>query len=586
MRRRALALLVIAVVVIVPIAAYAASRHSSAASRPLIVTAAVTRRTIEDKVTLTGTLSRLAQRTVTTDAASHVSDVSVQDGTVVSAGQAIIGLNGREMVAEPGSLPFFRSLSVGDQGPDVHQLEQILAGGGYFTGPIGSVFTQRTAAALAAWQAAHGYGGISPDRPLTLTVSLQPSGAYGLGPQSTAGLIIGGASTTARTPSTSAAVHAVLTAASAVPALSIYALDSVTPKGSPAVFVVYTSQPSDQPLSFTVTEEGGAPADEVLPPTGPFTIPAGASFVQVQVPTRANGLVEPDAALTLQLDAGAGYSVATPSTATTTIRSSDVPQLSLQGGGTVPAGAEAAFTITADQAPVRDTSVVFQVAGTAQPGQDFVPVANSIVLHAGQRSATVSLQTLNRDVIFQPTDMITGAWPIRVGQVFVKAGDTVVPGGQLFNLTDTSFTVQLSASPSDRTQLKVGQAVTVQMQGGSTQTDGVISELDDNVTFDPTTKTQSYQGKISVGDLGAADGATVTIDVTVKAAENVLTVPIAAVKQNGLGEDVVRVIDLAHGAAITEVPVHTGLADSSYMQIDSGLSEGQVVVVETDKHAG
>ncbi|HET7739409.1 MAG TPA: HlyD family efflux transporter periplasmic adaptor subunit [Mycobacterium sp.] len=544
----------------------------------------MTRRTIDNQLTLTGTLSRLAQRTVTAAAAAQVSDVSVQDGAIVNAGQSIIGLDGREMVAEPGSLPFFRSLTVGDQGPDVHQLEQILADTGYLKAPIGDVFTQQTATALAGWQAAHGYGGIAPDRPLTLTVSLQQSAAYSLGPQSTAGLVIGGASTTARL--TPGAVDAVLTSAATIPTLSIYALDTVTPKGSPAVFVVYSSQPSSQPIDFSVTEEGTAPPDEVLPASGPFAIPPGATSVQVQVPTRANGLVEPDAALSLRLATGSGYSVGSPSVATTTIRSADIPQLSLHGGGTVPAGGTAAFTITADQPPVHDTTVVFQVGGTAQPGQDFVPVPSSILLHAGQRTATVSLHTLNRNVVFEPTDMIAGAWPIRVGQVFVKAGDLVAPGGQLFNLTDANFTVQLSASPSDRTQLKVGQAVTVQLQGGSAQADGVISELDDNLTYDATTKAQSYQGKISVGDLGAADGATVTIDVTVQAAENVLSVPIAAVKQDGLGQDVVRVIDLAHGAAIHEVPVRTGLADSSYMQIESGLSEGQVVIVETDKTAG
>jgi len=569
------------VLVIGPVATYAASSHSSAATRPLIVTAAVTRRTIENQLTLTGTLSRLAKRTVAAAAAAQVSDVSVQDGAIVNAGESIIGLDGREMVAEPGSLPFFRSLSVGDQGPDVHQLEQILADTGYLKGPIGDVFTQQTAEGLAGWQAAHGYGGIAPDRPLTLTISLQQSTAYSLGPQSTAGLVIGGASTAARL--TPGAVNAVLTSAAAVPTLSIYALNTVVPKGSPAVFVVYSSQPASQPIDFTVNEEGTAPADEVLPPTGPFAIPPGATAVQVQVPTRANGLVEPDAAVSLQLQTGPGYSVGSPSVATTTVRSADIPQLSLHGGGNVPAGGTAAFTITADQPPVHDTTVVFQVGGTAQPGQDFVPLPSSITLRAGQRSATVSLHTVNRNVVFEPTDMITGAWPIRVGQVFVKAGDLVAPGGQLFNLTDANFTVQLSASPSDRTQLKVGQAVTVQLQGGSAQADGVISELDDNLTYDATTKAQSYQGKISVGDLGAADGATVTIDVTVQAAENVLSVPIAAVKQNGLGQDVVRVIDLAHGAAIHEVPVRTGLADSSYMQIEGGLSEGQVVIVETDK---
>jgi hypothetical protein len=265
--------------------------------------------------------------------------------------------------------------------------------------------------------------------------------------------------------------------------------------------------------------------------------------------------------------------------AETTIKSSDVPEINVTGGGSIVAGGTATFTISADQPVLKDTTVSFAVAGTAQPGQDFVPLPSAVLLRAGQTSISVSLTTINSGVVFEPTDMITGSWPIRVGQVFVKAGDIVGPGTQLFTLTDSNFTVTLSASPSNRTQLKVGQSVTVQLQGGSAQAAGVISQLDDYVTVNPSTNAETYAGKISVGDLGAADGATVTIDVTVQAADNVLTVPIAAVKQNGLGQDVVRVIDLGTGH-VTEAQVRTGLSDSSYIQINSGLTEGQVVIVD------
>jgi hypothetical protein len=77
------------------------------------------------------------------------------------------------------------------------------------------------------------------------------------------------------------------------------------------------------------------------------------------------------------------------------------------------------------------------------------------------------------------------------------------------SLTDTTFTVTLEASASDRTKLKVGDQATVTLSGGSAQSTGVISELDDNISTDSVTKQQVYKGKITVGDLGAADGATV-----------------------------------------------------------------------------
>ena len=62
-----------------------------------------------------------------------------------------------------------------------------------------------------------------------------------------------------------------------------------------------------------------------------------------------------------------------------------------------------------------------------------------------------------------------------------------------------------------------------------------------------------------------------------------LTVPIAAVKQNGSGDDVVRVIDLDHGGQVHEVKVTTGLSEGSYIEVKSGLNAKQVVVVEVDQ---
>jgi multidrug efflux pump subunit AcrA (membrane-fusion protein) len=85
------------------------------------------------------------------------------------------------------------------------------------------------------------------------------------------------------------------------------------------------------------------------------------------------------------------------------------------------------------------------------------------------------------------------------------------------------------------------------------------------------------------GTLGAADGAPVTIDVVLQERHNALTVPIAAVKQNGDGADVVRVIDLAHGGKVREVIVKTGLSEGSYIEIRSGLNAQQIVVVEIDQ---
>jgi multidrug efflux pump subunit AcrA (membrane-fusion protein) len=182
--------------------------------------------------------------------------------------------------------------------------------------------------------------------------------------------------------------------------------------------------------------------------------------------------------------------------------------------------------------------------------------------------------------------MIVGAWPTRLGQVLVEEGEFVPAGTPLLSLTETGFTVTLSASASDRTKLEVGQAVTVTLVGGTQTAPGVISELDESATVDPETGQQSYEGKVELsGDLGAADGALVSIDVVIEERVDVITVPIAAVKQNGQGQDVVRVIDIEDGGTITEVPVTTGLSEGSFIEITSGLEGDEVVIVEVDTPA-
>jgi multidrug efflux pump subunit AcrA (membrane-fusion protein) len=94
--------------------------------------------------------------------------------------------------------------------------------------------------------------------------------------------------------------------------------------------------------------------------------------------------------------------------------------------------------------------------------------------------------------------------------------------------------------------------------------------------------TQQYQGTIEAPGLDGADGSAVSITVVTEQKSDALTVPIAAVKQNGTGQDVVRVVNLARGGRITEVPVVTGLTEGSYIEITHGLRAGQVVVVEID----
>jgi macrolide-specific efflux system membrane fusion protein len=169
--------------------------------------------------------------------------------------------------------------------------------------------------------------------------------------------------------------------------------------------------------------------------------------------------------------------------------------------------------------------------------------------------------------------------------VLVEEGASVQPGTPILSLTESSLTVTLRASASDRTKLEPGQSVTVKLAGGTATAEGTISELDETATVEEATGEQYYEGKVDVAELEAADGAAVTIEVVLDRRDDALTVPIAAVLQNGGGDDVVRIIDLATGA-ITEVPVTTGISEGSYIEIEGGLEGGEIVIVQVDRPEG
>ncbi len=91
-------------------------------------------------------------------------------GGLVRAGDVLVEVTGRPVIALPGRLPAYRDLVVGDTGPDVAQLKQALVGLGYDAGAPDDTFTHQTAAAVAALYERLGY------RPAT-AADLTTSGA-------------------------------------------------------------------------------------------------------------------------------------------------------------------------------------------------------------------------------------------------------------------------------------------------------------------------------------------------------------------------------------------------------------------------
>lgn len=374
-------------------------------------------------------------------------------------------------------------------------------------------------------------------------------------------------------------------AGSVQPVVSIGASNLRVNAGTPAQFGISLDRPLTQPLELTLAYGGDAVmGSDYNPPPGIVTVPANQTSLTVTLPTLNNGVVQPDVTLVVAVAPQSTYVVGSPSAASTVIVNQTKPKISIYGGGAnVSLGGGVVFTVVADQPSYKDISVQYTVTGTAQQGKDIQPVTGSVILPAGSTQVSIPILTLNTNVYFLPTDIIVTTGGGRLGQVLVKEGDVVPAGTPLFTITEPNIAVTLDASAADRTKLKVGQSATVQVQGGTSTAPGIITQLDDFPTTDPQTKQQTFKGTVQVqGDLGAADGTPVTVNVVVQERKGALTVPIAAVKQNGSGVDVIRLIDLETGKT-REVEVETGLTEGSYIEVKKGIAVDDVVVIELDK---
>ncbi len=668
----------------------------------LITPRAVERRDLSDVLTVSGEVRRDETKEINSAVDGKVSQISVEDGDTVEAGDGVFALDGRTAVAVPGEFSFYRQLTVGSVGPDVKQLETILNDNGYAISDVDTLFTEQTRSALAKWQFDRGYSGSANESDETVTVSLSSnSAAYSVGRANTAAFVVTpsvpsgtgstfrGAPVTKPTLTVSASSNSVseggsvtftvtsnitlatdLTVALTIggsatggddiandddyeeilanivlpagqlavtvtsdifvdsviedeeditfaiaqqfgddtsylsgavksvrvviaangselrPLLTVKASGETIDEGSNATFTVRTSVKSNRDIRFNVTLSGNAESDidYLAPDSDVYTIAAGDESVDIDIQIRKDDAVELDEKLIFTITTDVPpvgksnrYYLGSIVKSTVVIQSGDLPELTLLGGSTIAEGRSGSFRIVSDAPVTEDTSVNYQVSGTATNGQDFKVLSGTVIMKAGSSSVTILIETINDDVVFLPADMLVADWPARIGKVEVDEGEFVLQGNVVLSLTEPEFTITMKVSPTDRAELVIGQAVSVDLKVGGQILPGVITELGDSAIVGPGGEEQ-YEGTVSVsGAFDAVDGATVSIDVTLAEALQVLAVPVASVLRSADG-DQVRVVN--DQGTITRLTVTIGLIDGEWVEIKEGLVGDELIIVD------
>ncbi len=164
-----------------------------------------------------------------------------------------------------------------------------------------------------------------------------------------------------------------------------------------------------------------------------------------------------------------------------------------------------------------------------------------------------------------------------------KLGDNISSGSELMTIYDMSYlTFTMNIMENDIKKIEVGQ--TVSIYGSEDEYyEGEVTRVGINGSTDSYTTTYPVTVVINEAQ-GLLPGMNVRADIITDIAENVLMVPVSAVVRGGLvlvSEDSPSASNALEGEMPPEgyvyVPVEIGVSDKDYVEIKSGLVEGDVV---------
>lgn len=142
---------------------------------------------------------------------------------------------------------------------------------------------------------------------------------------------------------------------------------------------------------------------------------------------------------------------------------------------------------------------------------------------------------------------------------------------------DTKMSISISVDETDILSIAIGQEVAVSIDsiGDETYT-GTVTKVDKTATS--TSGVTYYTAVVQIEKTeDMLSGMSASAVVTIEGSENALLIPVDALHQSSSSSYVYTEYDEATGEYSGKVEVTTGLSNSTYVEITSGLEEGDVV---------
>lgn len=524
---------------------YAANGAAGGGPAAALTTAKVTRSNIESTLTLTGTVTRVAQATAAFPVSGTVTAVSVRVGDRVSTGQLLATID-----------PTALQQGVLDAQSQLDQARAQLA-----TDLAAAAAASAASATSSASGASSGGAATSVQRSVstsaaTTTTPTSPGGAGGGGPGA------GGADGTAQQ-----AVAAVAAAQQAADRACAPVLGGNPP---PTTAPGTTSTPP----STTSTASTSAASTSTSTSTTNNTSTTSSSTTSTATGTGSPSATPEEIAACL--DALRAVSTAAQR-AGSSLRSwsqelqAQAAALTQRIAQAVAAAAQAPASTSGSTAASRTGSASGAAAGGGSAG---VSQSRLITDQAGVTSAEASLakaqDNLTAAALVAPMDGVVGAIPWAVGDA---AGPS--SGIQIIGSGASKVTVQVPQA--SLTTVHVGQATHVTVPG-LPPVDGKVAAVSLLPTTSSTSATPTYAADVLVTGLPEAlgTGGRATVSIVVQHVDGVLAVPASAVTAVSTGVGSVGVVKDGLSARVS---VQTGAMGGGLVEVVSGLALGDVVVI-------
>jgi len=235
----------------------------------------------------------------------------------------------------------------------------------------------------------------------------------------------------------------------------------------------------------------------------------------------------------------------------------------LQQGGT-------AADVAAAQAAVDQANAQFEKLTSPVAPSD-IEIAEAGVTQA---QAQLEAAKLNRDkaVLRAPFAGIVTAVTINPGDLASGAGGA--DGAAVTIVDATELHIDVNISESDVAQVEQGQIAQVQIEAlGDEQIPGRVSYIAPASTVVQDLTTYLVRIDVDPGVEQVRVGMTANVEIGVEERENVLLIPLSAVRSSGSK----RFVRLQRGSEFVDQELQLGLSNDIEVEVESGLNEGDVI---------